>query len=104
MIRTVRRYDIVLRDARALRQSMRYRRYTVRSLADEVTRELKKSRDPQALKSVSKSTIGHLTSGVQKVTRPEIAAAIELVLDVPPGQLFEQRISNVSRETPREVS
>lgn len=97
-IRTVRRYDIVLRDARALRQSMKYRRHSLRSLADEVTRELRKSRDPQTVKSVSKSTIGHLTSGVQRITRPEVAAAIEEVLDVAPGQLFEQQISNVSRE------
>lgn len=101
MIRQVPRYEVVLIDARNLRRSMTYKRHTLRSLANEVSRELRKSRDPEAVKAVSKSTIGHLTGGVQKVARPEVAAAIEEVLDVAPGTLFTQRVSTVSREGAR---
>lgn len=69
----------------ALAQYMRFRKYTVRSLAKRV--------------GCSHSTIGFLVKGTRKNTNPEIARNIAEALDCPVEALFVATVSPVSRET-----
>lgn len=94
------RLDVDVIDSRSLANYMDHRKYTVRALADEVERELRKDKKAKR-KTCSKSTIGHLRSGLRKAAAPEVAAAIEVVLGAPSGSLFRASISNVSREVGR---
>ena len=97
-VRTVTVFDVRLRSPRALRDAMTYRRYSIRSLAEAVTRDLVR----QKARGASRSLIGHLLTGEQKTARPEVARSIEEILDVPAGSLFETRVSNLSREVRNE--
>lgn len=91
-------FETKLRSQRALRDAMSFRRYTLRSLAAAVTRDLERKKQ----RGVSYQSLGHLLTGYQKTTRPEVARAIEEILDVPTGSLFEARVSNLSREVRNE--
>lgn len=68
----------------ALRQYMKFRGFTIRSLARRV--------------GCSHSTIGFLVSGDTKTVRPEWAKAIAKALDCPVESLFVARLSTVSRD------
>lgn len=76
---------------------MKTYRYSCRSLADAVTRELhRRHLTFEAPKlTCSKSHIGNLHSGAARVVSREIASAIEEVLQIPPGVLFVPKMSNV---------
>ena len=99
MLVTERRFDVQVIDAQSLAAYMEQREYTVRTLADAVERELRRRR--VANPRVSHSVIGHLrnpNSG-RRYCRPEVAKAIEKILNAPPGSLFVERLSSVQRET-----
>lgn len=68
----------------ALRQTMTYRGFTVRGLAEA-------TRKPR----ISRSTIGHLVSGQRSTASPETARAIERALDVAPGTIFQPSVCDV---------
>lgn len=84
------RFGVKLISADALAQYMRHRDFTVRTLADEVTR-IRKCR-------VSPATIGHLRSGKRNTCHPDTAKAIEKALGAPRGSLFVADVSHVARE------
>lgn len=80
------RFEVRLISNQALAQYMKFRGYTVRSLAD-------------ALGNPSlRPTIGHLRSGKRKTCDPSLAKRIERVLDAPTGSLFVPAVSRVARE------
>ena len=87
MIVTEVRFDVELISATAFAEYMRYRAFTVRSLAARV--------------GCSHSLIGHLRSGERKSCKPELARQIEKALDAPRGSLFVPRLSRVQRERGR---
>lgn len=72
------RLIVKLVSARTLRQYMKFRGYTVRSLADKA--------------GVARGTIGWLTSGKRRTTSPETAIAISKALDCPVGALFSPEV------------
>lgn len=86
MITEGRRFEVRLVSPDALRQYMKFRDYTMRSLAARV--------------GCSHSLIGHLCTGTVKVVRPEYAKAIAKALDCPVESLFMAKVSRVAR-TPR---
>lgn len=69
--------ELISKDA--LRQYMKYRDFTIQSLADRI--------------GVSKATVGHLHSGGRKTVSPPTAKAIEKALDAPTGSLFIPKVS-----------
>lgn len=89
MIKMDRRLDVRLISPDALRQYMKFRDYTIRSLADRV--------------GVSRATIGHLVGPdpKRKTCRPETARAIAKALDCPVDALFVAKLSSVRREVGR---
>lgn len=84
MIRIEGRFGVKLISAAALAQYMRYRGFTVRTLAERV--------------GCSHSVVGHLRSGKRKTCHHETATAIEDALDAPRGSLFIANVSHVARE------
>ncbi|WP_375792564.1 helix-turn-helix domain-containing protein [Cutibacterium avidum] len=81
----MKRLDVRLISAQALRQYMTFRGYSIRSLADRV--------------GVSHGTIGWLTSGRRDTTKPETVRAIAKALDCPVDALFVPIVVNGSRTT-----
>lgn len=92
------RFDVKLISHQALAQYMAHRDYSVRGLADAVALELKRKRINVP---VSRSTIGHLRSGLRNTCRPEVAKAIEDVLGAPRGSLFVGKVSPVANNIRR---
>ncbi len=84
MIRIEGRFEVKLISATAFAEYMKYRGFTVRSLADRV--------------GCSHSVVGHLRSGARKTCHPDTATAIERALDAPRGSLFIPHVSHVARE------
>lgn len=82
----------------ALARYMKYRDFTVRSLAEAVQKELVRKRvDPRI--TCSRSKIGHLRSGHSDVCDyDEVAIAIEEVLEAPRGSLFVPSVSRISQD------
>lgn len=78
------RFEVRLISPDALAQYMRFRGFSVRSLAARV--------------GCSHSTIGHLRSGHRKACDPVTAKAIEKVLDAPDGSLFVPKVLRVARD------
>lgn len=78
------RFEVRLISSDALAQYMRFRGFTVRSLAQRV--------------GCSRSTIGHLRTGERRVCKPDLARAIERALDAPAGSLFVPRLLRVARK------
>lgn len=89
MIVQERRFEVKLISPDALRQYMKFRGYTMRSLADRV--------------GCSHSLIGFLCKGDVRTCRPEYAKAIAKALDCPVESLFVAKVSTVSRETGRKA-
>lgn len=81
-----RRFDVRLISSEALSQYLKYRGMSLRQVAERA--------------GCSKSTIGHLTTGHVRQTRPETARAICKALDVPVEVLFVPRVSTVQRDVP----
>ncbi|MEU3847153.1 hypothetical protein AB0E44_09170 [Micrococcus terreus] len=83
---------------------MDHKGYTVRSLADQVDVDLRKTHakrsraDSTAPNECSKSTIGNLRSGYRKRVHPDTAAAIAHRLGLPVDALFTPKVSTVYRE------
>lgn len=92
------RHDVKLISDQLLAQLMEHNGYTVRSLAEDATNQLRKARVNLVCK---RGTIGNLRSGYRSTCRPEIAKAIAKCLDVPVSALFANRVSNVQRESHR---
>lgn len=92
-----RRIDLKLVSKKLLIDYMNLRDMSVRGLAEEVQRELRKAKYKTS-KTCSHSTIGHLRSGERTTTSRDIAKAIAEVLNAPLESLFIIQISNVSRE------
>ena len=84
------RFEVRLISSEALRSYMRFRGYTVRSLADRI--------------GCSHSTVGFLTSGRRNTCRPEWATKIAKALDCPVESLFEPRVSRVVRDVRRSAA
>lgn len=76
-------------------QLMEHNGFTVRSLAEEATRELRKSRSREVVK---RGTVGNLRSGYRNTCKPEVAKALAKCLNVPVEALFSGKVSNVRRE------
>lgn len=92
MMRAIeRRLDVEVTSPQVLQDYINYRGFSLQKLADAVT--------AQGVKT-SKATIGHLTTGHVKKTRPERARAICKVLDVPVRVLFMDKVSIVQRDIP----
>lgn len=81
-------FELKLISARALAQYMKYRGFTVRTLADRV--------------GCSPATIGHLRSGARDHCRDAWAKKIEEVLDAPRGSLFIPKVSRVAHNARRQ--
>jgi len=79
------RFDVRLSSRTLLIRYMDHRGLSVRDLA--------------ALTHCSRSVIGHLRSGKRASCESKTAKAVERVLDVPAGTLFDARVSPVLRET-----
>lgn len=91
------RIDMELISAPALAHYMEHRGFTVRGLAAGVSLELQKRSKTRGRKC-SHSTIGHLRTGERSYADPDVAAAIERLLDAPKGSLFVTKLSTVQRE------
>ena len=92
------RHDVKLLSSDMLAQLMEHNGYTVRSLAEAATRELRKARYGMVC---GRGTVGNLRSGYRNTCNPKTAWAIAKCLNVPVGALFQTRVSNVQRETHR---
>lgn len=84
-----RRLDVELISPQVLQQYIEHRGLSLQKVADAVTRRGVRT---------SKATIGHLTTGHVKNTRPDRARAICEVLDVPTRALFVDKVSIVHRD------
>lgn len=98
MVTTEPRIDSKCIDASRLALYMTHSNQTVRGLADEVERRLRKTNKKA---KCSHSTIGHLRSGERSVCSTAVALAIEDILGAPRGTLFVDRVSIVSVERGR---
>lgn len=88
------KFWVKLIDEKTLVRYMQFRGFTVRSLAEAVDRQVKKTEK----KSISsRAAIGHLRSGKRSTVQPWTARAIEVCLECPPGSLFVAEVSHVSR-------
>lgn len=85
--------DMELISSEAFAQYMSHRGFTVRSLAERVSRTV----------PCSRATIGHLRSGERKSTSPRLATEIERCLGAPQGSLFVGKVSTVSQDSRRRV-
>lgn len=72
---------------------------SVRALANEAARELRKDRRKTPM-SISRSTISNLETGAANRVHYRRAAAIERVLKLPPGHLFRVESFNVAVDRP----
>lgn len=95
MVVTEGRFDVKLHSEALFAQLMEHNGFTVRSLADEATRELRKMRSPEVVK---RGTVGNLRSGYRNTCKPEVARALAKCLNVPVEALFAGEVSNVQRE------
>lgn len=93
MIEQAGRIDMQVKDGDLLLRTMHVRGYSLRTLAEKVSRTRIQGRKV----SVSYGMIGHLTKDRRKCN-PDLAVAICKVLDVPVDCLFTLRLSTVSRE------
>lgn len=84
---------VKLISSEAFAQYMKFRGYTVRTLADAVDRENRK----QGHTTSSRAIIGHLRSGKRDTCQPWTAISVEKCLEAPNGSLFVPRLSYVSR-------
>ena len=84
MVIEERRFEVRLVSPDALRQYMKFRGYTMRSLAARV--------------GCSHQLIGFLCKGDVKTCRPEYAQRIAKALDCPVESLFVAKVSRVARE------
>lgn len=86
-----------LRDPEIFRAMVEDRGYTVRTLSEEVQRDLRKRRQKQI--GAGRSTIGNLHSGGRSVVRAQVAVSIANVLRLKWSSLFFDDVCSVSRET-----
>lgn len=98
MIAVEGRHDVKLHSPELLAQLMEHNGFTVRSLAEAATRDLRRRR---AGVEVKRGTVGNLRSGYRSTCSPAIAKALASCLNVPVGALFASKVSNVHRETER---
>jgi transcriptional regulator with XRE-family HTH domain len=77
------RFWVKLISREALKQYMKHRGFTIRSLAARV--------------GCSRALIGHLCSGERATCMPATARAVEKALDAPAGSLFVPQVSSVVR-------
>ncbi len=77
--------------------------FSVRGLADEVSRELRKDRRKTPM-TISRSTISNLETGAATRVHHRRASAIERVLKLPPGHLFRVEAFNVHTNTARQTA
>ena len=96
MVITDSRHDVKLLSPELFVQLMEHNGYTVRSLAEAATAELRKAR---AGIVCGRGTVGNLRSGYRSSCNPKTAWAIAKCLNVPVGALFQSRVSSVQRET-----
>ncbi|KZE19124.1 hypothetical protein [Brevibacterium casei] len=89
------RFDVKLLSAELFAQLMEHNGFTVRSLADAATIQLRKARSRAVCK---RGTVGNLRSGYRDTCRPEVAKALAKCLNVPVEALFATKVSNVQRE------
>lgn len=87
MVAIERRFEVRLISPDALRQYMKFRKFTIRGLAARV--------------GCSRTLIGFLVKGTRRTCGPEIANGIAEALDCPLDALFAPRVSSVQREVRR---
>lgn len=95
------RHDVKLHSHDLFAQLMAHNGYTVRSLSEAATRELRRKRIAIECK---RGTVGNLRSGYRDTCKPEIAAALAKCLNVPVSALFASKVSNVQREVGPKVA
>lgn len=106
MVCTEGRLEVKLNSHDLFATLMQHNGYTVRSLAEAVEKDLRKTykrrlrNDPTAPAECSKSTIGNLRSGYRNSVHPDTAAAIADRLEMPMEALFSRRVSTVYRDRP----
>lgn len=92
------RHDVKLLSHVMFAQLMEHNGYSVRTLADDATRALRKKRVQMTCK---RGTVGNLRSGYRMTCNPKVAEALAECLNVPVGALFSSLVSNVQREIGR---
>lgn len=95
------RFDVKLHSEELFAQLMEHNGFTVRSLADAATAELRKSRSREVVK---RGTVGNLRSGYRNTCRPEVAKVLAKCLGMPVEALFAGKVSNVQREARRNIA
>ena len=104
MIATEISETVKLKDSETLAALMERHGYSVRSLAEEASRELRKKRIRNRsgnYKSIGHGTVGNLRSGYRNTCDPDAAKVIAELLDQPFRVLFTVKLSNVKREVGR---
>lgn len=101
MVTTEARHDVRLKSGELLAQLMQHNGYTVRSLAEDATRRLRK--DKLSTKC-GRGTVGNLRSGYRTACNEDVARAIAQCLNLPVSALFDSKVSNVQREVQRPLA
>jgi DNA-binding XRE family transcriptional regulator len=98
---TTQRHTVKLTNAELFNQLRELHGYSIRGLTEAVDRKLNPMprRSRSARITVSKSTIGHLSSGERTTCNVEVAKAIAGIFKLPPSALFTSKIDTVTRET-----
>lgn len=96
------RFDVKLHSEALFAQLMKHNGFTVRSLAEAATRELRRMKSD--VKEVKRGTVGNLRSGYRNTCSPDAALALAKCLDVPVEALFAGKVSNVQREARRNMA
>lgn len=89
------RHDVKLLSHVMFAQLMEHNGYSVRGLADDATRVLRKRREKI---TCGRGTVGNLRSGYRMTCSPKVAEALAECLNVPVAALFSSKVSNVQRE------
>lgn len=92
------RHDVKLHSPELLAQLMEHNGFSVRSLADAATRDMRKRRIAGECK---RGTVGNLRSGYRSTCSPEVAKALASCLGIPVAALFSSKVSKVYREVAR---
>jgi hypothetical protein len=103
---TAQKLTVKLTNAELFNQLRDLHGHSVRTLTDAIDNELaataRKSNGGRAVKrhdrtTVTKSTIGHLSSGKRNTCNPDVAKAISKLFGLPVTALFTSHIDTVTR-------
>lgn len=95
-LKTTAKLSIKLTNSELFAQLLEHNGYSVRTFTDAIENKLIRKRSKA---TISKSTIGHLRSGVRKSCNKDVAAAAAELLGLPVTALFQPSIEPVTRTT-----